>query len=84
MIKYERNKTFLDVLHFPGLAINLIFVRKMSDAGVHNICEKDSCKMVKGVAVLMRGVQIGNLYKFLGSFNSTSCNNTIVPEVEST
>jgi hypothetical protein len=60
----------------------IIYVIKMSDAGVHTIFEKDSCKMVREM-VLMRGVHIGTLYKLLGSVNSTGCNNTIVPETDS-
>jgi len=39
--------------------------------------------MVRGWMVLMKGVQIGNIYKLLGNFNSTGCNNIISPEVES-
>jgi hypothetical protein len=45
------------VLHIPGLERNLIFVSKMSDAGVHTLFQKDSCKMVRGAMVLMKGVQ---------------------------
>jgi hypothetical protein len=51
---------------------------------VNNLFHKDSCKMVRGVMVLMKGVHIGTLYKLLGSFDSTVCNNIIVPEVDST
>jgi hypothetical protein len=40
--------------------------------------------MVRGVMVLMKGVQIGTLYKLLGSVDSTGCNNIVVPEVDST
>jgi hypothetical protein len=59
------------VLHILGLAKNLIFFGKMSDAGVHTLFQKDSCKMVKGAMVLMKGVWIGTLYKLLGNFDST-------------
>jgi hypothetical protein len=51
---------------------------------VHTLFERDSCKMVRGVMVLMRGVCIGTLYKFLGNVNSTGCNSTIIPEVNLT
>jgi hypothetical protein len=72
------------VLHIPGLERNLISVSKMSDVGVHTLFQKDSCKMVRGAMVLMKGVRIGTLYNFLGSVNSIGCNNIIVPEVDLT
>jgi hypothetical protein len=72
------------VLHILGLERNLIYVSKMSDAGVHTLFQKDSCKMVRGVMVLMKGVWIGTLYKLLGNVDSTGCNNIISPEIEST
>jgi hypothetical protein len=40
--------------------------------------------MVRGVMVLMKGVQIGTIYKLLENVDSTGCNNIIAPEVEST
>jgi hypothetical protein len=79
-----RKRTLVVVLHIPGLARNLISVSKMSDAGVHTLFQKDSCKMVRGAMVLMKGVRIRTLYKFLGSVNSTGYNNIDVLEVEST
>ena len=42
--------------------------------------EKNTCKMVQGSMVLMRGAQIGTLYKLLGSTFNNGCNSTIVPE----
>jgi hypothetical protein len=51
---------------------------------VHTLFQKDSCKMVRGVMVLMKGVWIGTLYKLLGSVDSTGCNNITVPEVDLT
>ena len=42
-----RIKTLPGVLHIPGLAINLISIRKMDDAGVKTILKKDKCKMVR-------------------------------------
>jgi hypothetical protein len=50
-----RSITLPGVLHISGLEINLISVSKMSDARLHTLFQKDSCKMVKGVAVLMKG-----------------------------
>ena len=61
----------MGVLHILDLARNLIFVSKMSDAEVHILFQKDSCKMVRGAMVLMKGVQIGTLYKILGNVNLT-------------
>jgi hypothetical protein len=58
------------VLHIPSLERNLIYVSKMSDAGVHTLFHKDSCKMVRGEMVLMRGVRIGTQYKLLGDVDS--------------
>ena len=51
-----RIRTLPGVLHIPGLARNLIYVSKMADAGVKTVFEKDSCKMIQGAMVLMRGV----------------------------
>jgi hypothetical protein len=65
------SRTLPGVLHILCLEINLIFVNKMSDAGVHTLFYNDSCKMVRGVMVLMKGVRIGTLYKLLGSVDST-------------
>jgi hypothetical protein len=62
----------------------MIYVSKMSDAGVDTLFHKDTCKMVRGVMVLMKGVWIGTLYKLLGNVNLIGCNNNIVPKVDST
>jgi hypothetical protein len=72
------------VLCIPGLARNTIFVSKTSDVGVHTLFQKDSCKMVRGAMVLMKGFHIGTLYKVLGNVESTRCNNIIAHEVDST
>jgi hypothetical protein len=56
----------------------------MSDVWVHTLFQKDSCKMVKGTMILMKGIQIGSLYKLLGNVDSTGCNNIISSEVDST
>jgi hypothetical protein len=79
-----RSRTLLGVIHIPGLERNMISVSKMSDAGMHALFQKDLCKMVRGAMVLMKGVQIGTLYKLLGSVDSTGYNKIIVPKVDST
>jgi hypothetical protein len=56
----------------------------MTHVGVHTLFQKDSCKMVRGAMVLMKGFKIGTLYKFLGSVDSIGCNNIIVHKVDLT
>jgi hypothetical protein len=56
MLKDGRIRTLPRVLHILELARNLIFISNMSDAGVHIVFEKETCKMVQGEMVLMRGV----------------------------
>jgi hypothetical protein len=51
-----RIRTLPGVLHIPSMARNLIFVSKMEDAGVKTIFEKETCRMVRGEMVLMKGV----------------------------
>eukprot|EP00253_Pinus_taeda_P004569 PITA_04569 len=75
-----RVRTLPGVLHIPALARNLISVSKLDDAGVKTVFEKDTCKMVRGALVLMRGVRIGTLYKLQGSTVVDGCNSSIVPE----
>jgi hypothetical protein len=72
------------VLHIPSLARNMIFFSKMSDARVHTLFQKDSCKIVRGAMILMKRVCIGTLYKLLGNFKSTICNSIISLEVNLT
>jgi hypothetical protein len=79
-----RKITLPCVLHILGLEINLIYVNKMSDVGVHTLFYKDSCKMVRGVVVLMKGFQIGTLYKILGNVDLTGCNNIVSPKIDLT
>ena len=43
----------LHILHIPDLARNLIFVSKMDNAGVKMVFEKETCRMVCGVMVLL-------------------------------
>jgi hypothetical protein len=69
------------VLHIPGLARNLIYVRKMDDAGVKEIFEKETYGMVRGAMVLLKGVQFGNLYKLKGNTISYGYNHSIVPDI---
>ena len=75
-----RIRTLPSVLHIPTLARNLISVIKMDDAAVKTVFEKDTCKMVQGALLLMRGVRIGTLYKLQGSTVIDGCNNFMVPE----
>eukprot|EP00253_Pinus_taeda_P005611 PITA_05611 len=75
-----RVRTLLGVLHIPALARNLNYVSKLDDVGVKTVFEKDTCKMVRGTLVLMRGVQIGTLYKKQASIVVDGCNNSVVPE----
>eukprot|EP00253_Pinus_taeda_P013306 PITA_13306 len=56
-----RIRTLPGVLHIPALARNLIYVSKLDDPGVKTVFEKDTCKMVRGALVLMRGVRIGTV-----------------------
>eukprot|EP00253_Pinus_taeda_P024334 PITA_24334 len=75
-----RVRTLSGVLHIPALAKNLISVRKLDDAGVKTMLEKDNCMMVWGALVLMHGVQIGTLYKLQGSTVVDGCNSSMVLE----
>ena len=58
ILKDGRRGTLPGVLHILGFAQNLILVSKMGDAGVQTVFEKDTCKMVRGVMVSMRGIRI--------------------------
>jgi hypothetical protein len=49
-------RTLPGVLHIPGLAKNLIFVRKMDDARVKTMFKKETYMMVRGEMVLLKGV----------------------------
>ena len=42
--------------------------------------EKDTCKIVQGALVLMRGGWIGTLYKLQGSTVIAKCKNSLVPK----
>eukprot|EP00253_Pinus_taeda_P022966 PITA_22966 len=75
-----RVRTLPGVLHIPPLARNLISVSKLDDVGVKTVFEKDTCKMVRGVLALMRGVRIGTLYKLQSSTIVDGCNSSMVPK----
>jgi hypothetical protein len=49
-----RKRTLPSVLQILGLERNLISINKMIDDGVHTLFHKDSCKIVRGVIVLMK------------------------------
>jgi hypothetical protein len=63
------------------LARNLISVRKMDDAGVKTIFEKETCKMVQGVMVLLKRVWFGTMYKLQGRTISDGFNSSIFPDI---
>jgi hypothetical protein len=46
----------------------------LDDAGVDTIFEKNTCNMVRGEMVLIRGVRYGTLYKLLGRTYTNGCN----------
>jgi hypothetical protein len=75
-----RIRTLCGVLHIPKLARSLISVSKLGDAGVKTVFERNTCKMVRGVMVLMRGVHCGTLYKLVGSTYTNGCNSSFVLE----
>jgi hypothetical protein len=76
-----RIRTLPSVFHIPGLAINLISVRKMDDEGVKNIFEKETRRMVQGEMVLLKGVQLGSMYKMKGRKISDGYNSSIVRDI---
>ena len=75
-----RVRILLGVLHILALDKNLISVRKLDDAGVKIVCEKDTYKMVRVALALMRRIWIGTLYKMQGSTVVDGCNSFVVPE----
>lgn len=77
----ERTRTLLSVFHIPWLARNLIYVSKTSDASVRIMFENDTCRMVQGEMVLLRGFHIGTLYKLLVRRTiSDGCDSFIIPK----
>jgi hypothetical protein len=79
-LKYGRIRTLPGVLHIPKLARSLISVSDLDDAGVDTVFGNNTCKMVRGTMVLMRGVRCGTLYKLLGSTYTNGCNSSVVLE----
>jgi hypothetical protein len=75
-----RIRTLPRVLNIPKLARSLISVSKLSDAGVKTVFEENTCKMVRGAMVLMRGVCCGTLYNLLGRTYTNGCNIYVVCE----
>jgi hypothetical protein len=75
-----RIQTLPGVLHIPKLARSLISVSKLGGVGVKTVFEKNTCNMVRGAMVLMRGVHCGTLYKLLGSTYTNGCNSYVVLE----
>jgi hypothetical protein len=63
------------------LAINLISVRKMDDAGVKKIFKKETCRMVQGEMVLLKGLWFGTMYKMQGRTITDGFNSSIVPDI---
>jgi hypothetical protein len=78
---YGRIRKLPGVLHIIGLARNLISVRKIVDAGVKTIFEKETCRMVRGEKVLLKGVWFGTLYNMKGITISDGCNSSIVLDI---
>ena len=74
LLKDGRIRTLPGVLHIPKLARSLIVVSKLAE-GVRTVFENNTCKMVRGAMVLMRGVWCGTLYKLLGRTYTNGCNN---------
>jgi hypothetical protein len=54
LLKGGQVRTLIGVLQ--GLSRNLISMSKMGNVGVQTIFEKDTCKMIRGAMVLLRGV----------------------------
>jgi ribosomal protein L30E len=54
LLKDGRIRTLPQVMHIPKLARSLIYVSKMDDARMDTVFGKNTCKMVRGVMVLMR------------------------------
>jgi hypothetical protein len=80
LLKDRRIRTLPGVLHIPKLARSLISISKLDDVRVNTVFGKNTCKMVRGAMVLMRGVHCGTLYKLLGSTYTNGCNSYVVPK----
>jgi hypothetical protein len=53
----------------------------MDDARVKTVFEKETCRMVRGARVLLKGVWFGNLYKIQGSTINDGCNNFVFTKI---
>jgi hypothetical protein len=73
-----RIRTLPSVLYILELAINLIYLRKMDDAGVKIVFEKETYTMVRGAMVFLKVVWFVTLYKMQGSTISNGCNIYVV------
>ena len=69
------------VLHIPGLARNLIFVRKMGNPVVKTVFEKETYRLIQGQMMLLKGVRFGTQYNMQGITISDGCNSSIVSEI---
>jgi hypothetical protein len=78
LLKDGRIRTLPGVLHIPKLAKSLISVSNLDDVGVDTVFGKNTCKMVRGEMVLMRGVWCETLYKLLGITYTNGCNSYVV------
>jgi hypothetical protein len=78
---YGRIRTLHGVMNIPGLAKIFISVRKMDDAGVKTIFENETCRMVRGAMVFLKGFRFGTLYNLQGRTISDGCNRSIVPDI---
>eukprot|EP00253_Pinus_taeda_P003660 PITA_03660 len=59
-LQVGRIRTLSGVFHIPALAKNLISVSKLDDVGVKIVFEKDTCKMVQGALVGLKGYKLWN------------------------
>ena len=53
----------------------------MGDGGVKKLFEKETCRMVRGEMVLLRGVRFGALYNMQGRTISDGCNSSIFLDI---
>jgi hypothetical protein len=78
---YGRLITLPSVMHIPGFSKYFIYVRKMDDAWVKTRFEKESCRMVRGEMVLLKGIWFVTLYRMQGSTINYGCNNSIILDI---
>ena len=73
--------TLPGVHHIQRMSKNVISIRKLDDVGVKTMFEKETCQMVRGTMVLLKGFQIGTLYNMQRSTISDGCNSSIIPDI---